>query len=427
MIETVADFLQQLLDKEKEVLSRQKITHRPTIGNMYEGLTAEVLQQGLFKGLNLRLCTSSFIRNNQGELTGELDVVLAVGEGEPIPYTTQYIYKPEQVVAVFQVKKKLFSKDMVDSYLNLRNVVSVYAHETIQQYQGELLRDAFTSICRKDITTESRKNYNDNEEHIFYVLKHEAIMPVRIVLGYDGFKKENNLRNSFIDYIEENITTDLKNKKKGFGPANLPSLIVCRNFSILKNNGMPFGFPMTDGMWNVLFTTNEKPVYFMLEYIWTRLSYMYSISSDIFGEDLIMEQVIRFLDCRVTKIADQSAWHYQYFPVDDDFLANTRTAKDWGPVFLDEAQFHLINYLLVYGSVSLASKFISDLDKDQNTSIDKILEHLLTSGLAFTENGEVKLLNKGCACAALPDGRFVAGENISGRLSRWLTNNLKRQ
>jgi hypothetical protein len=428
MIETISDFLQQLLDKEKQILAKQKIKHRPTIGNMYEGLAAELLNQSLFSGFNLKLSTNSFIRSSKGNLTDELDVVLSVGDGEKIPYTDQYIFETSQVVAVFQVKKNLFSKDLMDSYLNLRNVVNIYAEENeLSDFQIELLRDAFSSICRKDITKESRRTFNSNENHIFYVLKHEAIMPVRIVLGYNGFKKENNFREAFVEYIENNVTTDLSKKKYGFGPANLPSQIICNQFSILKNNGMPFGFPLTDEKWQVLMTTSEKPVYFMLEYVWTRLSYMFKISSDIFGEDLHMEQLTRFLDCNILNVEGNYVWQYNYFKVSDAFLKRELKGTKWQPVILTDTQFLMINYLCKYEEINiLTAQFFGEVATKEGKTVNELADELCATSLVYLEANKIKLLTKQCACVVMPDGRLVAGENVSGRLARWVTNEMNK-
>jgi len=43
MIKTVADFLNHLREKENEALKKQDIKHPPTIGDMYEGLTKQIL------------------------------------------------------------------------------------------------------------------------------------------------------------------------------------------------------------------------------------------------------------------------------------------------------------------------------------------------------------------------------------------------
>ncbi len=47
MIKNVADMLQAFWDEERKKLDAQNITHPPTIGEMYEGLTKELLARTL--------------------------------------------------------------------------------------------------------------------------------------------------------------------------------------------------------------------------------------------------------------------------------------------------------------------------------------------------------------------------------------------
>ncbi|MNY56260.1 hypothetical protein D3C86_1923190 [compost metagenome] len=52
-------------------------------------------------------------------------------------------------------------------------------------------------------------------------------------------------------------------------------------------------------------------------------------------------------------------------------------------------------------------------------SLDDFLEKLKSTGLVFIEGGKLKLLTDKCQCAVLPNGKIVAGENKSGRFTRW--------
>ncbi|MBJ8115850.1 MULTISPECIES: DUF6602 domain-containing protein [Bacillus] len=92
MIVTVSDFLQSLMEKEKELIKKYEIVgHAPTIGDMYEGLTAELLNKSLFKELDIRVAAGK-IRNTEGEYSNEVDCMIVEGEGDKILYTEKYIY-----------------------------------------------------------------------------------------------------------------------------------------------------------------------------------------------------------------------------------------------------------------------------------------------------------------------------------------------
>ncbi len=57
MIKTVSDFLNKLREKENELLKKQNIKHRPTIGDMYEGLTKNLLGMAFPEKISLDILT----------------------------------------------------------------------------------------------------------------------------------------------------------------------------------------------------------------------------------------------------------------------------------------------------------------------------------------------------------------------------------
>ena len=99
MLNTVSDLLQKLLEKEKEILKSQQITHPGIIGDMYEGLAKNILDKALFKGLNLSV-KAGFVRGDDGRLSRQIDCMIVEGDGEQIPNTNHYIYDFENVIAI---------------------------------------------------------------------------------------------------------------------------------------------------------------------------------------------------------------------------------------------------------------------------------------------------------------------------------------
>lgn len=68
MITNIANLLQELQAKETSKLAQEKITHAPTIGAMYEGLTREILERVIPPSLNLRV-VDGFIEDRDGNLS----------------------------------------------------------------------------------------------------------------------------------------------------------------------------------------------------------------------------------------------------------------------------------------------------------------------------------------------------------------------
>lgn len=236
-IKSISNLIDQFVATEKDLLNHYQIKHPTTIGSMFEGLTAEVLQRSIFEGLDLRVVKNSFIEGSNTEF----DVLLVEGDGEPIPYTERYKYKPENVIVVIQVKKNLYSGNIEDGYENLKFISDSYKDKEPQKYQNRLYRDCFKVICSKDINA---KELTENENMIRASLRVDAAIPVRIIWGYNGFASEYNFRESTFSFLSKNLTTDPNNIIGGFGPHNFPSLIICGKYSLIKNNAMPFGLSL---------------------------------------------------------------------------------------------------------------------------------------------------------------------------------------
>ena len=119
---------------------------------------------------------------------------------------------------------------------------------------------------------------------IYHILLMEHISPIRIILGYHGFKTEYNFRKSMIEFLSDNIST------RGFGVGSFPQLIISDNFSLLNTNGRPYTIPMQDDYWDFCVSTSTNPMRLILEFIWTKLESNFSLGG-LWGEDLKLEQM----------------------------------------------------------------------------------------------------------------------------------------
>jgi hypothetical protein len=421
MIQSLADILKEFVSAEVDILNEYEMRQPTTIGEMFEGLTKEVFDKSIFSGLNLKVVKNSFIIGCKKEF----DVMLVEGDGEQIPKTDRYKYEPEKVIAIVQSKKNLYSKDLKEGNENLNFLVDHYQDvQNIEPFVERLFRDSFRSTCKKDISAKELNELTLEEEYIYHTLKIEALLPVRIVWGYNGFKSEYNLRESFVNYVQENLTTDLDNKIGYFGPHNFANLVICNDFSIIKANGMPCISPiLKDNYWPFLITSSYNPTYFFLELIWTRLSYKYSLPMEIFGEDLNMEPANRFLDCRIQEIENHIGWEFNYFEISDVNLKEHTNVTKWEPIELDNIQYVIIKELCQKSEIDLKLERES-IEKFALTgkyeSFEDFINKLLETSLVTITNDKIKLFTIECQCAITPEGKFVAGENNSGRFSNWM-------
>lgn len=421
MINTISDLLSKLKDKEQKLLKQYDFVKHPgIIGDMYEGLTKEILSKSIFEGLDIHV-RSGKIRNSTNELSAEIDCMIVIGEGEKIPYTDKHIYDSSKVIAVIQVKKNLFSKDIKDSYENLKTVIKVTEIREGEAYHGRILRNTWRLMFNEELPQYDRLNELPIEkEMLYHILLMETYYPVRIVWGYNGLKSELSLRESFVEYLEENITKNEENRIKGFDPLNFPSLIICDKYSLIKTNGIPFTNQIYgDNWWQFYVSSNNNPVYFLLEVIWTKIHFMFGISYEIFGEDLKIDQMHGFLQCRYKEIEKLKGWEYDYIELDKKFLNEPLVSKEWSPTILDQTQFVIINNLCKNGNLDLNDKNTLEYIESNGYTLDSFIESLKATGLINETNYVLSLITEQCLCGISSDGRFFAGDNKTGRVTRW--------
>jgi hypothetical protein len=125
MIKSVAELLQGFMKEEADKLNAYELKHGPTIGDMYEGLSVELLSRAIPPQLNLKI-VDGFITDGKYFLSGQMDCMLVRGEGEQIPYTQTFKWHVKDVLVVFEVKKNLYSKDLISSFYKLRQVSESY-------------------------------------------------------------------------------------------------------------------------------------------------------------------------------------------------------------------------------------------------------------------------------------------------------------
>lgn len=372
MIETIADFLQEFKNTSIERIKREHsdITHRPTIGNIYGGLTNELLSKSVFAGLDLRIVQNSFIYNESGVISPEMDCLIVTGNGVKIDFTNQYKYHIKNVIAVFQVKKKLYKADLDSSYQNLKSVINISEPREPEEYIGRLHIGAYEGMTGKPYPTRERKDrFTERDHSIYYCLLMEAFYPLRIVIAYSGYKDEYAFREGFLDLLQE-VTKE--RPAKGYSPFSLPNLMICGNSSIVKMNGMPYAakFSDQDFYWHLLASSHKNPFYYLLQILWTRLSYMFKLPLDIFGDDSHLDAFHPFLFCKDSRVSDVYGWEYKSVYLSKDRLAQPLKDKEFVPAEIDETQGATLLLLVNKGEVEVNGKDFVQILKRHNLNSD---------------------------------------------------------
>lgn len=422
MIENVAQLLDELRTKELEALQRfGEVGHQGMIGSMYEGLTREMLQRSLFKGLELRVVTGK-VRLADGVYSRQMDAMVVTGDGEQMPHTEYWIYPPERVLAVIEIKKTLYASALDAAYQNL---ASIRADTYLQRIPRETFHSAFRMVAQTDVPSDGLlARLPLQQEMIAYALMWDAALPVRIVLGYDGYGSEFTLREGFIDYLERAAE---QGPRAGYGPANFPSVILCGSNALVKLNAMPYAAQTTDPEhWLVYGSIANQPSVVLLEVLWTRLLGLGLVKYDVFGDDLTSETVHPLLQGSVELQGAVGGWRYRAIHMSATELAATPDRHVWEPVRLSNSEAVLITQLCAEGDLDTTTSLVwRSFAADMGEGLDAAMSHLRFNGLAAVgPDGVLRLLTHGCQVACIPDLGWVAAENESGRFTRWVERSL---
>jgi hypothetical protein len=419
MIQSLANLLDSLSAAINDKIKSLDVSHPTTIGSMYEGFTSEMLEMAVFDGMNLFVAKNSFIEGCQTEF----DVILAEGEGEKLPFTDRYKFKADQVLAIIQVKKNLFSKDLADSYENLYQVPDLYVGKPVENYMAQLAQDAFITTCGKTLSAYKKGQLSTKEEYIYHSIVTESQLPLRIVIGYNGFKSEEHFRQSFIDYLNRKVSND-DESIRGYGPVNFPNLIICGDYSIIKLMGNPYNAPIPREfypLWPFLGSTHHGKMIHFLEMLWTKLSYKYQLSSEIFGEDLNVGTISTLLvaDLVVDENNKPKGWNYIEIDTTSKQLLDQPTDQEWEPCKLSKPQWVVLNALLS-GEKCMLDEKLEDFARNCGyDSAKNLIDELNDMRLVVLDGGELELLTKQLRMVLIND-TWYAGDDSTGRFSRWM-------
>jgi len=423
MVRTVAEFLNSLLLHERKKLDEFNLIHPPTIGKMYEGLTADILQRAIPPQLGLQVVTG-IIYDDSGTMTGEIDCMLVKGEGISIPFTSSYKWHIKDVIVVFEVKKTLYSNDLADAFSHVRGVLDSFSRyldggtDTGAKFSIAPAMRAFAQITKKvapPFTQIGQLAFADGV--IFHTLVMEQLSPIRIVLGHHGFTSEFGFRKAMIKFLEGNVG------KENFGAGSFPQLIISENFTLVKANGQPYSHPMKNEYWDFYMSSAENPLLLILELVWTRLQQTFPIAG-LWGEDLEVESFHPFLSGRVVEKDGKHGWEYQYHHLTKKNLAAPNPPEKWEPVYLNSSQFVIVNNLCVGRDECIDNDELISFVESNGFTLKEFIDSLLNTGLIALHGNKLQLITEQCQCAILPTGEFIAAENNSGRLSRWIARKL---
>jgi hypothetical protein len=422
VIKNVAALLAAFQQKEIEAIQRSGITHAPTIGAQYEGVTGSVLEMMIPSELELQV-VSGFVEGIDGSLSGQIDAMLVRGSGTQIPGVRgQYKWPIKDVVAVLEVKKTLFGRDLADAHDQLQSVMALFwtYAETIGPSDGidiSAPRYVYSQILGEPAPVGKQfDNLPFDKAALYRMLLDDHVAPVRIVLGYGGFKTEQSLRQGFLNFIAQNP------KIPGFAGSSLPSLIACGENSIVKTNGQPFYFQPWQGRYLCYASSSHSPILWILNLILTRISHLYA-SPDWYSRDLSID---RFTPLLWGKAADRSnvkGWEYWEHPVSAKDLSQVPvlTKEEWQPVQISQDQAVLLQLIGNDGITKhgvLAEMSSIDLTDEQTLAL---IDDLIAKRLLGWDHDTLVFLTRRCATAFTPKDGVVAHDMEDERFAEWMS------
>jgi hypothetical protein len=415
MIRTVGDLLKALVNTERGKLAEySSVGHPGIIGDMYEGLARTITERALLPVANLRIVRGK-VRNSKGELSRQIDCMIVDGDGERIPYTDHWLYDVRQVLAILEVKKTLYQGDLSDGIDLFVDFWRRIAEPSAMPLN--LLRDAWRAIHGTELPSkEGLQHLSIAEQMLFHCLVVEANLPVRVILGFEGYKSEASLRDGITDLLNARMA-GAGASGVPLGPIPLPSLIVGPGGALLKLSGMPYPGPFgKDRRWGFYGSRSANPLTVLLELIWTRLNYYYDAPPSIFGEDLEVDAVNLLFEGR----AEERGWEVNIIPATQHELDAHAGSTPWQPPALSKAAFTVVTLLCNGEEVSVTDPEFLAFLAGEKLSVAGLVNELVSARLASSDGSRIRLLTDQCTAGIDPELGFVAAENKSGRFTRWM-------
>lgn len=400
MIESIKELICKIKENRLEeiatFLNEHNIKHRPTNGDMYEGLAGEILNTTI-KLLPEIKVTNGFIKNKRNnKISRQTDLIVYYGDAEDVPCTETKIVDIDNVIAIIEVKGSFNDDELEDFHEKQLSIYDLLDEHSIVDSSF----DEITKLVFGKIIDESGLIENSMEYYLYHFLKVDSASPLRIQIGFDGFKKEETLRKHFMKLIE---TTPHKN-----GPGSLPNIIISDNAAIVKLFGTPYATAVHDDKF-ILFGSTNNPMRLFVESILSKIVNKTGIITTL--DDFKSIELNPFIGACL--VETNNGWSFQEIPFDS---SKNIKLKDWEPYFCkDIIEYNFVNELCNGKKFRTYSNYCEK-------RVEDIIKRLVEMRIVGYDGTKVVLLTKKCVCTITPKG-YAVGENANGQFSQWLLNN----
>ncbi len=402
-LKTLADVLHQLIEtKRDEFRAFDYVKHPTVIGDAYENLTKRLLERSIPDGMNISI-KKGFIRNGEGKLSNQVDCMIVEGEGTRMLETDYWEYPTQQVIMYVEVKKRLYKEDLKDGIEKISRFFRVIMEP--RSMPSNLMVDAWTGIT--GVPFRLRTDAETTEAMVYHSLMSDAFMPACVILGYEGYANEESLREA----AKEMFSIRDDNGVPIVGPGSWPSLIVARQASIVKMNGMPYSFQTESfDQYHILASSSSNPLLILLELLWCRLTYYHGASNDIMGDGLSNECLDLLLSLRWVDGVWRSSFH--------KLRSVEIRGLDWEPHEIDMCEFFVLTTLTTGKVVRADDEELTKCLVDQNETLANLARRLQQKRLAYLDGACFVLLTRRLRIGHFGD-KCLAADDFDNRFSAW--------
>lgn len=418
-MQILSELINRFVNEEKIILNTSPVTHPVLIGQMYEGLTKDILDKIDLSHHELKV-VSGIIRAGEFQ-SGEIDCMIVMGNGDKIPYTDKFYYSIDKVVAVFEIKKNLFSREINDAYQHLDEVFQLSKINCqLKQDAGTLNFDT-TRAAHEFLNLFAKwpPRYEDNsslplhQRVIYHSLVRDWLSPLRIAIGYNGFKSEEALRKGVIKIY------DNKELMSGYGVQNMPNLMISDGYSIIKTNGMPYkGSWEEEKGWCWLASSDTNPILLIMELLFDRVQLLLGIKPER-GMDQ-KEEVLYPLAFGKVVVQDDKVKGWSIGCVEAKIPLRENSQTEWAPLELSLSEKEFLKLVHEYGPQYLrTSRLNSFLSRHGIEDIFHFTQSLRYARVILVMDDQFSICSGDWAVAKV-NGVFYCGDNAGDRFKNWV-------
>lgn len=412
MIRNIVEFARAIFHKDLEEINKvlTSLTHPGTIGDIYEGTTKKIAESIFGTLPQVNVC-DGFIKNYRtNKISPQTDAIIYFGDAEDIPNTSHKIVSIDNVIAMIEVKKNLKFDELYDFYDKQAKVYELLDDKL--EYDKELFaylkKTIFGAI---DFTNDDAKNASKLHFYLYNLLKVECGGPLRICIGYNGFKKEQTLRDNFIKVIEKRRDSSLPHT----GMSSLPSLVMSADNCVIKMIGYPWACAFQDP-YQILCSVKYDAFEILLRAIASKIESKTMIRFNYGIEDFNSISMNNFLSAGIRTDGDND---YTQFFLEKDQKLSVGKNVPYEPIEITDFEFTVIQELCALSYQKDPRISIDDVIFE-GCDLENVLKNLLAARIVAINNGFVELITISCS-SGIWDGKFYVGENCANQFINWMT------